>query len=57
MREQNGGMHRASQDHQRLHFGLGTNERVEEIVVYWPSGVQQRFQDIAADQLLTIVEP
>lgn len=56
LREQNGGIHKWSQHHQRLHFGLGTNTVIDEIEITWPSGIIQRIQNIAADQLFTIVE-
>lgn len=37
VREQNEGYHRWSQNHRRLHFGLGDNTRVS-LRVQWPSG-------------------
>ena len=37
LREQNGGFHRWSQDHQRIHFGLAQNTSVD-IQVIWPNG-------------------
>ncbi len=41
----------------RLHFGLAKNKRVERIEVHWPrSGVVDILEDVAADQLLTVVE-
>jgi hypothetical protein len=41
----------------RLHFGLAKNQRVERIEVHWPrSGLVDILEDVAADQLLTIVE-
>lgn len=40
-----------------LHFGLGSHERVAELVVVWPSGQRQVLHDIAADQFLTLTEP
>ena len=40
-----------------LHFGLGKAERVDRLEVRWPSGVVQVLSDIAADQVLTVVEP
>jgi enediyne biosynthesis protein E4 len=39
----------------RLHFGLGA-ETTADIEIYWPSGLQERFKGIAADQLVTIRE-
>jgi tetratricopeptide (TPR) repeat protein len=40
----------------RLHFGLGTAERVDELEVLWPSGVRQTFSGLPADRLATIDE-
>ena len=57
VRTQNGGMHRHTQNHQRVHFGLGRIRRIREIVVEWPSGVVQSLSRIRADQILHIVEP
>jgi ASPIC and UnbV/FG-GAP-like repeat len=56
MREQNGGVHRISQNSQRLHFGLAGNTAVSTITVYWPSGIVQTLSGIAADQILHITE-
>ncbi len=50
MREQSGPYHRWSQDHQRLHFGLGDDATVD-IRIDWPSGATQFFEDVAAGQL------
>ncbi|MGC9291541.1 MAG: CRTAC1 family protein [Acidobacteriaceae bacterium] len=41
----------------RVHFGLGSNQRIREINIRWPSGVRQTLKDIAVDQILTIEEP
>ena len=41
----------------RVHFGLGKNARIKEIDIRWPSGIRQRLQDVAADQIFTIEEP
>lgn len=40
----------------RLHFGLGTATRVEEIKVRWPNGVVERVSGADAGQTLTIRE-
>ena len=56
VREQSGGMHRITQNHQRLHFGLGQNSRIDRVTVIWPSGVVQHLEDIGADQILHIKE-
>lgn len=47
----------ASASDSRVHFGLGTNARIKEIEIRWPSGIQQTLQDVAADRILTIEEP
>jgi len=39
----------------RLHFGLGS-ERLAQISIRWPSGLQQTLKAVAADQLVTIEE-
>jgi hypothetical protein len=54
MREQNNGMHFASQNFRRIHFGLGPNYLVSLLEVHWPDGTIQQFQNIAANQILTI---
>jgi hypothetical protein len=52
-----GGMGFASQNDRRPHFGLGSAERVERAVVYWPSGAVQVIRDPAVDRFNTVVEP
>jgi hypothetical protein len=39
----------------RLHFGLGT-ESTADLEVRWPSGLQEKFKGLAADQLVVIKE-
>jgi len=39
----------------RLHFGLGA-ETSADIEIRWPSGLQEKFKGIAADQLIVIKE-
>ena len=46
-----------SQDDARLHFGLGTAEKVDKIVVHWPSGRTQRLENLSVDRVLTVEEP
>ena len=53
---QSGGSYLSHND-LRLHFGLGKAERVDRLEVRWPSGAVQVLSDIAADQVLTVVEP
>ena len=53
---QSGGSYLSHSD-LRVHFGLGANERVDELEVRWPSGTVQTLRDIAADQVLLVHEP
>lgn len=47
----------ASQSSLRLHFGLGAEERVEELVVRWPaSGTVQSFRDVPANRIVEVTE-
>jgi enediyne biosynthesis protein E4 len=41
----------------RIHFGLGSDRRLRQIEIRWPSGAMQTLQNVAADQILTITEP
>lgn len=57
LRAQNGGAHfEFSQNHQRLHFGLGTNTSVQELRVIWPSGPDTVITDVPADRLMRITQ-
>ncbi|GAB4251807.1 MAG: CRTAC1 family protein [Acidobacteriota bacterium] len=33
----------------RIHFGLGSHEKIDEVTVTWPDGFVQRFTDVPAD--------
>ncbi len=56
MRVQDGGIHRFSQNHQRIHFGLAKNTLVEKLTIQWPSGIVQEINNIRANQIIRIVE-
>jgi hypothetical protein len=56
LREQGGGNHTISQNHQRIHFGLGESEVVEQLTINWPSGHVQVLNNLAVDTIHTIVE-
>jgi len=45
-----------SQNDMRVHFGLGTRRRVDQITVRWPSGLVDRVANVPADQQVTITE-
>jgi len=57
LREQSGGIHRFTQDHERVHFGLGAHTRVDSLVIHWPSGTTQVLSDLPADQIVRVIEP
>lgn len=57
VREQSGGMHRRTQNFQRIHFGLGANQLIDEIQLEWPSGVIQSINNVNANQIMRIIEP
>jgi hypothetical protein len=52
-----GGSGFASQNDRRLHFGLGTREWVDRIVIHWPSGTQQILPRPTIDTFVTVTEP
>lgn len=56
MRDFTGGLHFGSQHDPRLHFGLGKQDEITEVVVQWPSGLVERFENIATDQTHNLVE-
>lgn len=39
-----------------MHFGLGDRTTVEQVVVTWPSGLVQTFDNLPADHLYTVTE-
>ncbi|MGB3790820.1 MAG: ASPIC/UnbV domain-containing protein, partial [Phormidesmis sp.] len=55
-RDQTGGVHEYSQDHQRLHFGLGQNTQIDLIEIEWPSGIVQRIGNVGINQVLKVTE-
>lgn len=53
---QSGGSYLCGHD-SRLHFGLGKATIVDEIRVWWPSGVTSVLREVPANQFLTLREP
>ena len=39
------------------HFGLGSADRVDRLVIEWPSGLRQVLRNLAADRLTPVIEP
>jgi hypothetical protein len=40
-----------------VHFGLGGAERIERLIVHWPSGARSELSEPARNQRLLVVEP
>ena len=55
--ERNGASGYLSQNEPRLHFGLGSHQRIDLLRVRWPSGQTQELRDLPADQILAVKEP
>src|SRR5262249_51975258 len=45
-----------SNNDMRVHFGLGNAAKVEWVEVRWPSGLVERFEGVAVDEIATIKE-
>jgi enediyne biosynthesis protein E4 len=54
--EVRGGASYLSQNDLRLHFGLGTNDKMSEITIRWPNGGAETLHDVPADFIYTVVE-
>jgi hypothetical protein len=57
VQEVSGGSGFAAENDRRLHFGLGTNPQIENVVIRWPSGKLQTIDKPAANQLHKMKEP
>jgi hypothetical protein len=51
-----GGTSFCSAQDPRIYFGLGKHDRVDTLVVHWPSGYVQSLQDIPADTIVVVTE-
>jgi hypothetical protein len=47
----------ASSSDRVVHFGLGSEQRVQRLEIHWPSGRVQPMEDLAADRYLEVREP
>jgi hypothetical protein len=45
-----------SQNDPRLHFGLGTEEKMDQVEIRWPNGNKEMLKDVPADFIYTVVE-
>jgi enediyne biosynthesis protein E4 len=45
-----------SSSDRRVHFGLGNENSLDSIEIFWPSGIEQRLEHVAADQILRVDE-
>jgi enediyne biosynthesis protein E4 len=45
-----------SQNDLRIHFGLGKNQRVENLEISWPGGKVDTFRNLTANQLVVVKE-
>jgi hypothetical protein len=54
--EVRGGGSYISQNDPRLHFGLGADDRMNEVQIQWPSGKIELLRELPADFIYTIVE-
>ncbi len=55
-RERVAGCGYMSQDDPRLHFGLGSQAKVDQLTITWPSGTRQVIANPAVDQVVTVEE-
>lgn len=55
-RETNAGNGFESQSTGRVHFGTGKHERIDRLVVEWPSGETQQFKDVAVRRRYQLTE-
>ena len=51
-----GGSSYLSQNDLRQHFGLGSNDKMDEVMVRWPNGQTEVLKNVAGDYIYTIVE-
>jgi enediyne biosynthesis protein E4 len=47
----------ASSSDSRVHFGLGKNRQIRELLIHWPSGIKQQLRNLDVDRIMTIEEP
>lgn len=45
-----------SQNDLRVHFGLGSADKIQRVTIHWPSGKIETLNDIAADKFYSVLE-
>ena len=45
-----------SQNSGTIHFGLGSNTVVDQMIIYWPDGTLDTFNGIAANQTINVLQ-
>ncbi|MDZ7402001.1 MAG: FG-GAP-like repeat-containing protein [candidate division KSB1 bacterium] len=56
IREASGGAGYYSQDSFPLEFGLGQAQKIDSLIIFWPSGIIWDTTNVSANQILTIYE-
>lgn len=56
LREVKAGSSYLSQNDLRVHFGLGRSTRIDRLELRWPSGTVETWNNLEANQILTVVE-
>ena len=51
-----GGTSYAGESDRRIHFGLGSARRIDELEIHWPSGVVQTQKNVRVNQIIEITE-
>jgi hypothetical protein len=46
-----------SSSDRRAHFGLGAETTIGHVEIRWPSGIVQRLEHLAVDQIVKVEEP
>jgi hypothetical protein len=46
-----------SSSDRRAHFGLGVEKKIDHVEIRWPSGIVQRLEEPAVDQIVKVEEP
>jgi hypothetical protein len=45
-----------SQNDLRVHFGLGTAQKIDSVEIHWPSGLVETVKNLAADKFYSVLE-